>query len=130
MIVCIWLTGLLIKYVYKSGSVHLCVDNVRFYIHKMGSCVCKEKTTARRDTPSQHRNYTRPQNDARLGVAQTDSTRSDAESSTSSGYHGSQVLMSRTASKKTVRSLVLETLSVIRTLIDKYVLNIIFFFKF
>lgn len=118
MIVCTWLTFLFIKNIYKSGSFRQCIDHVKAYFNKMGSCVCKEKTSAQSDTPSHHRNQNRPQNDSRLGVVQTDSARSDAESSTSSGYHGSQILISRSVGKKTVRSLVLETLSVIRTLID------------
>lgn len=91
----------------------------------MGSCVCKEKTSAQGETATHSGSHVRPTGDGRFGALQTDSARSDAESSTSSGYHGSQILMSRTASKKTVRSLVLETLSVIRTLIDKYVQNYI-----
>ncbi|XP_045192494.2 RING finger and SPRY domain-containing protein 1-like [Mercenaria mercenaria] len=118
MIVYTWILGLCIKYLYNNESFCHCVSHVIACIFKMGSCVCKEKTSARGDAPTQSRNHNRPQNEARIGVVQTDSARSDAESSTSSGYHGSQILMSRSASKKTVRSLVLETLSVIRTLID------------
>lgn len=84
----------------------------------MGSCVCKEKTAAGNNTPVQSRPQVRPTEDARVGVIQTDSGRSDAESSTSSGYHGSQILSCRLASKKTVHSLVLETLSAMKFLID------------
>jgi hypothetical protein len=119
MIVSSWIVTLYLKNLLYNASFCRCVNNVKTFVHKMGSCVCKEKTTARGDTPTQGRNHSRPQNDTRLGVFHPSSAHSDAESSTSSGYHGSQVLMSRTVSKKTVRSLVLETLSVIRTLIDK-----------
>ena len=86
----------------------------------MGSCLCKEKTSRRRDNASV-RGRGRSSVDE---FDQTDSVRSDHGSSTSSGYHGSQAIVSKSSSKRLARGiagLVLETLSVIRTLIDKYV---------
>lgn len=86
---------------------------VRQLFRKMGSCVCKEKTSS--TTVDGSSGF--PHNVISVdGGYVTD--RYDVASSTSSGYHGSQVLVNRTTSKKTVKALVLETLSVIRTLID------------
>lgn len=122
MIVCSWILAVIVIHVWNNETVKKCVCLTFRSLGIMGSCVCKEKTTARSDTPSQTtRSNGRHATDGHLGGTHTESGRSDVESSTSSGYHGSQILVTRTTSKKTVRSLVLETLSVIRTLIDKCV---------
>lgn len=82
----------------------------------MGSCICKDKSTNTLEVSSSAQGHSHVSD----GVYPSDSVRSDAASSSSSGYHGSQGIISRSAPKKMlVRSLVLETLSVIRTLIDK-----------
>ncbi|KAL4235228.1 RING finger and SPRY domain-containing protein 1 [Mactra antiquata] len=119
MIVSSWIVAIFTFHLWNNNNVRKCLFVTLEKLGIMGSCVCKEKTTARSDTPSQTtRNNGRSATDGHLSGPQSETGRSDIESSTSSGYHGSQILVTRTASKKTVRSLVLETLSVIRTLID------------
>jgi len=87
----------------------------------MGSCVCKDKTATNVEVPSS------PHHHSRLSVDALYPSEPDGSSS-SSGYHGSTSMVPRTASKKTlVHALVLETLAVIRTLIDKYVLWLLYF---
>ena len=84
---------------------------------KMGSCICKDKSNNALESSSGAHGHSGASVE---GGYPTDSVRSDAASSSSSGYHGSQGLVGRSSSKKTVvKALVLETLSVIRTLIDK-----------
>ena len=85
----------------------------------MGSCLCKEKTVNRNTASRPPGNSRMVRRHLPVEVDQTDSVRSDPGSSSSSGYHGSQGMIMRPGSKKTVRMLVLETLSVIRTLIDR-----------
>ncbi|XP_052816971.1 RING finger and SPRY domain-containing protein 1-like [Mya arenaria] len=82
----------------------------------MGSCVCKDKTSSGLEPAGAMSNNHVSQASVDGGLYPV---LMDGGSSSSSGYHGSLGLESRSTTKiTTVRSLVLETLSVIRTLID------------
>lgn len=79
----------------------------------MGSCICKDKSSANAESSNSSQGRSRRMSED--GLHPTESV-VDGASSSSSGYHGSQALMGR---RSLVKNLVLETLSVIRTLIDK-----------
>ena len=117
MIITFWLLNIALNDLVQSRKYLQVIGNLRTALYRMGSCLCKEKTVNRTGGSSTGNSHTRGH--LSVEVDQTDSVRSDPGSSTSSGYHGSQGLVMRSASKKTVRMLVLETLSVIRTLIDR-----------
>lgn len=115
MIVAFWLCNILVHSFIRNVNYQRRIRAVFHIVVNMGSCICKEKTIRRSHSSNSGRNRVRSSLD---DYDTGDDVRSDQLSSTSSGYHGSQGLVSRTASKKTVKALVLETLSVIRTLID------------
>ena len=119
MIITFWLVNIALNDLVLKRKLSLVLGTLGRALHRMGSCLCKEKTATQRSGNSTGNSHT-TRGHLSVEPDQTDSVRSDPGSSTSSGYHGSQGLVIRTASKKTVRMLVLETLSVIRTLIDRY----------
>ena len=118
MIITFWLLNITFNDFIRSERLSVLERHFRTALRRMGSCLCKEKTV-NRNTSSRPGNSHHARHHLPAEVDHTDSVRSDPGSSSSSGYHGSQGMIMRPASKKTVRMLVLETLSVIRTLIDR-----------
>lgn len=118
MIITFWLLNITFNDLLRSEKLSVIVRRFRTALRRMGSCLCKEKTVNRNASSRPAGNSRAARHHLPLEVDQTDSVRSDPGSSSSSGYHGSQGMIMRPGSKKTVRMLVLETLSVIRTLID------------
>lgn len=116
MIITFWLLNIAFNDFVRSRQFSVLIRKFGTTLTRMGSCLCKEKTVNR--TAGSNTGNSHARRHLSVEADQTDSVRSDPGSSTSSGYHGSQGMMVRSASKKTVRMLVLETLSVIRTLID------------
>ena len=119
MIITFWLLNIAFNDFVRSRRFFVLIRKFGTTLTRMGSCLCKEKTVNR--TAGSNTGNSHARRHLSVEADQTDSVRSDPGSSTSSGYHGSQGMMVRSASKKTVRMLVLETLSVIRTLIDRSV---------
>lgn len=117
MIITFWLVNIAFNELVKLANFFTLVRQFRTTLSRMGSCLCKEKTANRNTGSSSVSSHARRH--VPVEADHTDSVRSDPGSSTSSGYHGSQGMIMRVATKKTVKMLVLETLSVIRTLIDR-----------
>ena len=118
MIITFWLLNITFNDLLHSEKLSVLVKYFRTALRKMGSCLCKEKNV-NRNTASRPAGNSHARRHLPAEVDQTDSVRSDPGSSSSSGYHGSQGMVIRAGTKKTVKMLVLETLSVIRTLIDR-----------